>query len=85
MRKLLLALAAAALVAAPGAALAANQTSALMSPKCDADKLKKLAGDALVKIGPNASGAKNIYDVTLDTAKMKFSALTQKMIKAGCF
>lgn len=65
-------------------AIAGNvQTSAIMSPKCDEAKIKSLAGDALKEI--KKASWKGGYNVTLDTSKMTFSQLTQKMQKEGCY
>lgn len=62
-----------------------QQTSAIMSPKCDEKKIKELAGDALVAIVKGDFGALNGFNVTLETSKMDFATLTKKMLDAGCF
>jgi len=72
-----------AFLAFSGPALAAAEASSVMSPKCDADRLGELAGDALISI--EAGTAENIWVITLDTDKMTFEALLQEMISAGCF
>ncbi len=83
MRKTLLTLAAAALISAPTVAIAKVDTRAMLSKKCDAEKLKQLSGGAITAIKPGPG--QDIYTVSLDTAKMTWAALTQKMVKAGCF
>jgi len=63
-----------------------HQTSAILSPKCDEKKVQELAGDALVSIVKGDFGNNLIgFNVTLDTVKMDFAALTKKMLDAGCF
>lgn len=64
-------------------ARAGEETSALSSPKCDMEKLKKLIGDGLVKIVPGVSDG--IYNVTIDTAKVTSGDIVKKMLDAGCF
>ena len=68
------------LFAAP--ALAGEETNAVASPKCDADKIKELGGDAVVKVEKGAwEGG---YNVTLDTDKLTFAGLIEKLVDAGC-
>lgn len=63
-----------------------HQTSAVLSPKCDEKKVRELAGDALISIVKGDFGNSLIgFNITLDTAKMDFAALTKKMLDAGCF
>lgn len=66
-----------------GPALAAAEASSVLSPKCDADQLGQIAGDALVSIEPGT--AENIWVITLDTDRMTFEELAQEMVSAGCF
>jgi len=64
------------------------QTSAVMSNNCTPDQIKKLAGDAVIKINPtpnNPGTNYKSYNITLDINKMDFGALTKKMLDAGCF
>jgi hypothetical protein len=69
----------------PAAAQAKEESRAMLSNKCDAAKLKSIAGGALVKIGPGPGNNAKTHTVTLDTSKLTFQQLTQKMAKAGCF
>jgi hypothetical protein len=62
-----------------------EQTSAVMSPKCDEAKLKELAGDALISVKKTDWEKSSGYTITLDTTKMDFATLTKKMLAAGCF
>lgn len=65
--------------------LAESKTSSLMSKKCDKEKIKSLAGDALIKISdPQDWGGIQGFIVTLDTAKLTFAQLGKKMLDAGC-
>lgn len=67
-------------------AVAAPETSAVSSPKCDEEKVRKLCGDALVKIEKAEwAGDMKGFNITLDTSKMTFGDLTKKMLDAGCF
>lgn len=62
---------------------AGEETSAMASPKCDADKLQEIGGDGVVKVeqGAWAGG----YNVTLNTDELTFADLTAKMAEEGCF
>lgn len=83
MRKILLAMGAAAIIAAPAVSQAAEETRAVLSPSCDPAKLREIAGDAVVNIEPGAQP--NIYNITLETSKMDFNQLAQQMAQNGCF
>jgi len=64
---------------------AGNESASVMSKKCDKAKIEEFCGDALVKIvGPQDWGGIKGFIVTLDTAKMTFKQLTDKMVAAGC-
>ncbi len=69
----------------PFAAQAAKETRAILSPKCSAAQLKKIAGAALIKIVPSPSGNAKIFNITLHPERMTFAQLTQKMVAAKCF
>ena len=84
MKRLMMLTVAAAFVL-PAAAQAKQESRAVLSNKCDVAKLKSLAGAALVKIGPGPGGNAKIHTVTLDTSKLTFQQLSQKMAKARCF
>ena len=84
MRKTILSAIAAAALAVASTAAAGEQTSAVMSPKCDAEKLKELADGAISKAEPNPYTDPGIYNVTLDTSKMTFADLMKKMVDADC-
>lgn len=60
---------------------------AIMSPNCDADQIKDIAGDALLSISKNQSWGDEVkgYIVKLDTNKMSYNDLTRKMMQANCF
>lgn len=62
------------------------QTSAVMSNHCDETQVKSLAGDALISITKGEWGDASLkgFNVTLDTTKMDFGALTKKLLDAGC-
>ena len=64
-----------------------HKTSALYSPGCNEKQLKTLAGDALIKISVKQNWANDTkgYIVTLDTVKLSYGSLTQKMASAKCF
>ena len=66
----------------PAAGLAKEETSAVASPKCDMEKLKKIGGDAIVKI--EKGSWEGGFNVTLNTDKMTFNDLIQKMVAEGC-
>ena len=85
MKKTVILTAIATALLLPAAAQAKEESRAVLSNKCDAAKLKTIAGGALVKIGPGPGNKANIHTVTLDTSKLTFQQLTQKMAKAGCF
>lgn len=65
-----------------------TQTSAVMSPGCDQQKIKDLAGNAFVKISKKQQwdGTEG-YIVTLKKLDHKdaFLGLTEKMASAGCY
>ena len=68
------------LFAAP--ALAGEETSAVASPNCDAERVKELGGDGVVKVEKGAwEGG---YNVTLDTDKPTIEKLIEKLVEAGC-
>jgi hypothetical protein len=69
----------------PATAQAKQESRAVLSNKCDVAKLRQIAGEALVRIGPGPGGNAKIHTITLDTSKLTFQQLTQKMVKAGCF
>jgi hypothetical protein len=83
MKSILFAAAAAALVLAPTAASAKVEKRAMLSKSCSMDKVKSLAGDAIVKVEKGASPI--ILNITLDTGKMTWQQLTVKMNTAACF
>ncbi|MEJ2122553.1 MAG: hypothetical protein P8Z76_18000 [Alphaproteobacteria bacterium] len=85
MKKTVILTAVATALLLPAAAQAKQESRAVLSNKCDAAKLKSIAGGALVKIGPGPGKNAKIHTVTLDTSKLTFQQLTQKMAKAGCF
>jgi hypothetical protein len=85
MKRTVILTAIAAALVVPAAAQAKQESRAVLSKKCDAAKLKAIAGPALVKIGPGPGNNATIHTVTLDTSKLTFQQLTQKMTKAGCF
>lgn len=66
--------------------LAKPETSAVMSNKCDEAKIRQIAGDALIKIEPQdwGNGVKG-FIITLETDKMTFAQLAQKMNENGCY
>lgn len=65
---------------------AAQETSTISSPKCDEAKVAALAGDALVKIEPAKwDGSLPAFIVTLNTDKLSFGKLAEKMKTAGCY
>lgn len=57
-------------------------TSRILSPKCDEARLRGLMGLALITI--TKEGAE-VFNVTLDIAKMDFLSLTRVMFSAGCY
>ena len=65
-----------------GIAFAAEKTQAVASPKCDMEKVKKIGGKAVVKIEKGAWDGG--YNITLNTDKLTFSELLQKMVKEKC-
>lgn len=72
--------------AAPQQKKESLKTSNLLSPNCDEEKIKGLAGNALKKIGPAKwNGEAKGFEITLDTSTLTFAQLTQKMQEAGCF
>jgi len=85
MRKSIILSAMLVVLVLPVAAQAASETKAMLSIKCSVEQLKKIIGDALIKIGPNASGNPKIFNITLNTEKMTFQQLTQKMVAAKCY
>jgi len=85
MRKSIILSAVLVVLVLPVAAQAASDTKAVLSNKCSVEQLKKIIGDALVKIGPSASGNPKIFNITLNTEKMTFQQLTQKMVAAKCY
>jgi hypothetical protein len=66
--------------------LAKPETSAVMSNKCDEAKIRLIVGDALIKIEPQdwGNGVKG-FIITLETDKMTFAQLAQKMNENGCY
>ena len=63
-------------------AFAAEETGAYASPKCDAAKIKEIAGDGVVKVEKGAwEGGHN---VTIDNSKTNSGELIGKMVAAGC-
>ncbi len=83
--KHLMTLIAAIAVLAPGASFAAEETFAALSPKCDAEKISEIVGDAVTKVAPNASGTVGAFDVTLDTEKLSKQEFLKKLVEAGCY
>ena len=58
------------------------KTSAMLSKSCSMEKVKELAGGAVVKIEKMQP---TIFKITLDESKMTFGDLAKKMAAAGCF
>lgn len=65
----------------------AKQTSLIMSRKCDAKKIRDLAGAALVSLVEKRKDSRKgyVFEVTLNTDKLEFPQLMKKMFETGCF
>ncbi len=63
-------------------ALADEESAAVASPNCDAERIKELGGDGVVKVekGEWEGG----FNVTLETSKLTFAELIEKMAEADC-
>ena len=65
-----------------GSAIAAEETAAYASPKCNAEKIKEIGGDGIVKVEKGAwEGG---YNITIDNSKTNSGELIGKMAAAGC-
>ena len=69
---------------APSIAMAKEETRAMASRACKADKLKQVGGSAVVKVAPAPQNTPNVYRITLDTTKMTWQQLTRKLAQAKC-
>lgn len=67
----------------PQLSFAGTESAQFPSPNCSKAKIQSLGAGAIVKIHGPIRGDQ--YIITLDTNKMTFSALTEKMRQAGCF
>lgn len=64
---------------------AKQESASVMSKNCDQEKVKKIAGDALVKISaPQDWGGLKGFLITLDGDKMTLADFAKKMAAAGC-
>lgn len=61
------------------------ETNAVMSNKCDEAKIRQITGEALIKIEPQDWNGVKGFIITLETDKMTFAELAQKMQAAGCY
>ena len=67
----------------PQISFAATESAQFPSPGCDKSKIRSLGGKAITKIHGPIQG--NKYLITLDTEKMSFSDLMDKLHEANCF
>jgi len=61
---------------------AAEETSAIAAPKCDAAKVKVLGGEGVLKVEKGAWVGS--YRVTIDTTKMSSADMVRTLYAAGC-
>jgi len=70
------------LLALLSVAVAAEETSAIASPHCDAVKIKAVGGVGVLKV--ETSPEPDRYVVTIDVAKTRSAEIVRKLYQAGC-